>query len=117
MVTGVTEKYRTPEMFQSLVRGMVEAAGGRVTGSVSGKTNYLVAGDWHYNPFTGVEGPIENGSKYQKAIRTDDCAVISLDGLQSLIAKGGPERIARHPMKTEGTGTKIKNDEQNEVKI
>ena len=54
------------------IKSLVEANGGKVTGSVSKKTSFLVAGD-------------SPGSKVEKALKTG-VPVISEDDLRSLIA-------------------------------
>jgi DNA ligase (NAD+) len=53
---------------------LIQAAGGRVVGSVSGKTDYLVAGD-------------SPGSKLQKAVDMD-IPILTKDELLALIASG-----------------------------
>mmetsp|Transcript_734 Transcript_734/g.951 ORF Transcript_734/g.951 Transcript_734/m.951 type:complete len:353 (+) Transcript_734:240-1298(+) len=88
VATGVTEEYSTPDTFKSHVKGSVEAAGGRMTHKVSGKTDYVVAGDWRYDPFNDIVGTIESGSKYHLAMTMNNCTVISLDDLQCMVGKG-----------------------------
>ncbi len=65
-----------PHMTRNEAKARIEAAGGRVTGSVSGKTDYVVAGD---NP----------GSKRRKAEELG-VAVIGEDDLVTLVEGAGP---------------------------
>jgi len=60
-----------PTMTREAAKEMIEAAGGRVSGSVSKKTNYLVAGE-------------DAGSKLDKA-RELGVPVLDEDGLQQLV--------------------------------
>ncbi len=64
-----------PGMTRTEVRARIEAAGGRVTGSVSGKTDYVVAGD-------------SPGSKRRKAEKLG-VAVIDEAGLVALVEGAG----------------------------
>jgi DNA ligase (NAD+) len=64
-----------PNLSRLQAQAMIEAAGGKVTGSVSKKTNYVVAGS-------------EAGSKLQKAEKLD-VAVIDEAELQRLIGQAG----------------------------
>jgi DNA ligase (NAD+) len=64
-----------PGMTREDARGLIEAAGGKVSGSVSKKTDYLVAGE-------------EAGSKLEKA-RTLGVAVIDEATLRALIGEAG----------------------------
>jgi DNA ligase (NAD+) len=59
-------------MSRSEVKALIQKYGGRVVGSVSSKTDYLLAG----------ESP---GSKLQKAIELD-IPVISVDDLQEMVS-------------------------------
>jgi DNA ligase (NAD+) len=61
-----------PTMTREAAKQMVEDAGGKVSGSVSKKTNYVVAGE-------------EAGSKLDKA-RELGVAVLDEDGLKDLLA-------------------------------
>ena len=65
-----------PGMTRNEAKGLIEAAGGRVTGSVSGKTDYVVAGD-------------SPGSKRRKAEELG-VAVIDEAGLVALVEGAGP---------------------------
>jgi DNA ligase (NAD+) len=67
VITGTLSKPR------SAIKAWIESHGGRVTGSVSGKTDYLVAGD---NP---------GGSKYRKA-QEMEIPIITEDELRTLVA-------------------------------
>ena len=60
-----------PNLSRVQAQAMIEAAGGKVTGSVSKKTNYVVAGS-------------EAGSKLQKAEKLG-VAIIDESALQDLI--------------------------------
>jgi len=75
------------EMFYGEVSGIVEAAGGRVTGGVSGVTDYLVVGTTHYNSFTGVRGPMSNSAKVRDA-KERGAAIITAPQLNAGIAQG-----------------------------
>jgi len=72
-------------MFENITREKVEALvmakGGRKTGSVSGKTNYLVAG---YKLEDGRE--TSESSKYKKALSLN-VKILTEQGLEELIAK------------------------------
>ncbi|MGH2959640.1 MAG: BRCT domain-containing protein, partial [Solirubrobacterales bacterium] len=61
-----------PHMTRDQARELIEDAGGRVTSSVSKKTDYVVAG-------------AEAGSKLEKAERLE-VAVLDEDALKSLLA-------------------------------
>ena len=65
-----------PGMTRDAVRAMIEAKGHRVAGSVSKKTDFVVAGS-------------EAGSKLEKA-RELGVAVLDLDGLMHLLEDDGP---------------------------
>ena len=67
MLTGTL-----PVLTRDEAKAMIEAAGGKVTGSVSKKTDYVVAGD-------------EAGSKLDKA-RAIGVSVIGEDELRALLA-------------------------------
>ena len=64
-----------PHMTRNEARARIEAAGGRVTAAVSGKTDYVVAGD-------------KPGSKRRKA-EEQGVAVIDEDGLVALVEGAG----------------------------
>ena len=66
----------------------MEANGGVIRSAISGKTGYLVCGTYHFNPFLGTVGAIENGSKYRKA-KEKGTNITDLEGLEALIAGGG----------------------------
>eukprot|EP00656_Telonema_subtile_P008036 TRINITY_DN13771_c0_g3_i1.p1 TRINITY_DN13771_c0_g3~~TRINITY_DN13771_c0_g3_i1.p1 ORF type:complete len:744 (-),score=224.28 TRINITY_DN13771_c0_g3_i1:81-2312(-) len=57
---------------------LIKKYGGRATGSVSGKTNYLIAGVDEF-------GEIMKGSKYKKAETSKTCEIINEDDLFKLI--------------------------------
>jgi NAD-dependent DNA ligase len=82
VITGITQEQGTE--FGDYCTAIILSCGGRVTGGVSGATDYLVAGDIHYNPFLKTTGPIEGGSKYKKAITSDRCKIIGLEDLMEL---------------------------------
>ncbi|GMI20226.1 hypothetical protein TrCOL_g5015 [Triparma columacea] len=82
VITGITQEQGTE--FGDCCTAIILSCGGRVTGGVSGATDYLVAGDIHYNPFLKTTGPIEGGSKYKKAITSDRCKIIGLEDLMEL---------------------------------
>ena len=63
-----------PEMTRSEAKAFIEAHGGRVTGSVSGKTSFLVAGE-------------SAGSKLEKARRLD-VKVLDEASLREMAAAG-----------------------------
>jgi len=63
-----------PSLSRSQAKALIEAAGGKVSGSVSKKTSYVVAGD-------------EAGSKLSKA-ESLGVAVLDEAGLQQLLAAG-----------------------------
>ena len=84
VITGVTEEL-DGEDFKAHVSALIESAGGVTRTAISGKTDYLVAGTIHYNPWLGTRGPIESGSKYQKALTSDKCTIIDLEQLEELI--------------------------------
>jgi DNA ligase (NAD+) len=60
-----------PSMTRDEARALIEANGGRVTGSVSGKTSYVVAGE-------------AAGSKLEKAQQLG-VPVLDEDGLRELV--------------------------------
>ena len=70
MLTGTL-----PNLSRVQAQAMIEAAGGKVTGSVSKKTNYVVAGS-------------EAGSKLQKAEKLG-VAVIDEEELKRLLQQAG----------------------------
>lgn len=84
VITGETSDF-PGDSFKNHVSGMIEATGGRITTGVSNVTDYLVAGTIHYNPFLGTRGPIENGSKYKKALQASKCKIIDIEFLQGLV--------------------------------
>ena len=84
VITGETDEYQG-DTFGSHCRGVVEACGGRVTSAISGVTDYLIAGTVHYNPFLGTRGPIENGSKYKKAVTMNKCKIVDLEFIEGLV--------------------------------
>jgi NAD-dependent DNA ligase len=88
VITGMTEEMPREE-FGTYACGLIEGAGGLVRTSVSGKTDYLVCGTIHYNPFTSSMGPIESGSKYKKAQTSSNCSIIDLQQLEEMIASAG----------------------------
>ena len=67
MLTGTL-----PNLTREQAAELIAAAGGKVTGSVSKKTDYVVAGD-------------DPGSKYAKAQQLG-VAIIDEDGLRALLA-------------------------------
>ena len=69
MLTGTL-----PNLSRSQAQGLIEAAGGKVSGSVSKKTSYVVAG-------------AEAGSKLSKA-EALGVAVLDEAGLQDLLSAG-----------------------------
>jgi DNA ligase (NAD+) len=66
-----------PTMTREAAKELIESAGGRVSGTVSKKTNYVVAGE-------------EAGSKLEKAVSLG-VAVLDEDGLRGLLESGGGE--------------------------
>ena len=62
-----------PNLSRSQAKALIEAAGGKVSGSVSKKTSYVVAGE-------------EAGSKLSKA-ESLGVAVLDEAGLQALLAE------------------------------
>ena len=58
VITGETADLPR-DQFGDTVNTMISNCGGTVRGAISGKTDYLVAGTVHYNPFLGTRGPIE----------------------------------------------------------
>ena len=91
-VTGMTQQMNR-DVFSNTAKAIIEAKGGKVTGGVSGKTDYLVAGTLHHNPFRGTTGPIENGSKYIKAMSCPNCKVIDMEGLEELAKSVGKKKL------------------------
>ncbi|GMI13491.1 hypothetical protein TrLO_g4212 [Triparma laevis f. longispina] len=67
VITGATDE-RPRDEFGNYIQALVESHGGQMRGSISGRTDYLVCGTYHFNPFLGTVGTIENGSKYRKAL-------------------------------------------------
>ena len=67
MLTGTL-----PNLTREQAAELIVAAGGKVTGSVSKKTDYVVAGD-------------DPGSKYAKAQQLG-VAIVDEDGLRALLA-------------------------------
>ena len=65
-------------------QALIERHGGRVTGSVSGKTTYVIAG------IDADTGERTNGSKVQKATKLGT-KIIDEDGLFELIAASRPQ--------------------------
>ncbi|NDP41917.1 MAG: hypothetical protein GZ089_04240, partial [Aromatoleum sp.] len=65
-----------PTLTREDAKARIEAAGGKLAGSVSQKTSYIVAGE-------------EAGSKLQKA-RTLGVPVLDEDGLQRMLSAGPP---------------------------
>ena len=65
---------KLPSLSRSEAQALIEAAGGKVTGSVSKATDYVVAGD-------------DPGSKYAKAGKLG-IAIVSEDELQGMLAGG-----------------------------
>ena len=63
-----------PQLTRDEAKQLIETAGGKVTGSVSKKTDYVVAGE-------------KAGAKLEKANRLD-VTVLSEDDLEQLVAKG-----------------------------
>jgi DNA ligase (NAD+) len=64
-----------PTLSREQAKGLIEAHGGRVTGSVSSKTDYLLAGE-------------RAGSKLSKAEKLG-VAIVDEAGLQEMIDAGG----------------------------
>ena len=69
MITGCLDSLERNECTE-----LIKKYGGRVTGSVSGKTNFLIAGIDEF-------GETMKGSKYEKAQKSDKCEIIDEDGL------------------------------------
>lgn len=80
VITGTLSRSRDE------IKAMIQAAGGKVTGSVSAKTDYVVAG----------ESP---GSKLSKAEKLD-IAILDEEGLRKLIGNG--ENAVPSPLEGEG---------------
>jgi DNA ligase (NAD+) len=72
-----------PDMTRDEAAGLVKRAGGKVTGSVSKKTDFVVAGE-------------SAGSKLEKAEKLG-VAVLDQDGLERLLAGDDPIPGERHP--------------------
>ncbi len=104
VVSGETDELSSDDHYAT-VRGIVEAGGGKVTSAISGVTNYLVAGTNYYNPFMGIRGSIERGTKYQKALKMPRCAIIDLPRLIEM-AKEGVNNIKDEKQKQDQGGEK-----------
>lgn len=74
------------ELGKARAKALIEQFGGRVTGSISGKTDILVVG----------KDP--GASKVTKAEASGKCKLISLKDLKEVIEGGNVEQIAARPM-------------------
>jgi NAD-dependent DNA ligase len=84
VVSGQSEEM-PQEAFHDYVDSLILSCGGATVGAPSGKVNYFVIGTSLWNPFLGTVKPIEEGSKYKKAMTIKNCSIIDFDQLKELI--------------------------------